>query len=69
MYLVMENTETSTNKVQIAAKVDPELFDVVSRLATEDERSMSNMIERLLKRSPQVAAMLETEPATAAAGN
>jgi len=65
MYLVMENTETNTNKVQIAAKVDPELFEVVSRLATEDERSMSNMIERLLKRSPQVAAMLEMESAAA----
>ena len=63
----MEITEQNTNKVQIAAKVDPEIFDAVSRLATEDERSMSNMIERLLKRSPQVAAMLETEPA--AAGN
>lgn len=67
MYLVMENTETNTNKVQIAAKVDPELFEIVSRLAAEDERSMSNMIERLLKRSPQVQEIME--PATAAVGN
>jgi len=67
MYLVMEITETNTNKVQIAAKVDPELFDIVSRLAAEDERSMSNMIERLLKRSPQVQELME--PATVAVGN
>ncbi len=59
----MENTETNTNKVQIAAKVDPELFEIVSRLAAEDERSMSNMIERLLKRSPQVQEIMETATA------
>ena len=62
----MENTETNTNKVQLAAKVDPELFETISRLAAEDERSISNMVERLLKRSPQVQEIME--PATAAVG-
>jgi hypothetical protein len=61
----MENTEQPGNKVQIAAKVDPELFNILDRFRTEEDRNMSNMIERLLKTHPRVAEVLEAAPATA----
>ena len=62
--LVMPNDEQdNTNKVPISAKLDPNVFAAVSRLAVDDDRSLSNMIERLLKRSPEVAELLEAEVA------
>lgn len=63
----MENTEQATDKVQIAARVDPALFAVIDRFRTDEDRNMSNMIERLLKTHPRIQEVLEAEPATAAA--
>lgn len=64
----MENTEhtteTSSEKVQIAARVDASLFAVIDGFRADEDRNMSNMIERLLKTHPRIQPMLESEPAT-----
>ncbi len=63
----MENNEPTTNKIPIAAKIDPTLFTVIEQMARDDDRSISNMVERLLKASPQVAEVLEAETAAVTA--
>ncbi len=55
----MENTEQSTNRIQIGAKLDPDVLAAVEQIRVEEDRSMSNMIERLLKTHPQVLPLLE----------
>ena len=64
----MANTENNgnTNKVQIGVKVDPDLHAVITQLAAEDDRSLSNMVERLVKQHPQVQELLEQQQAAAA---
>jgi hypothetical protein len=62
----METTEQITEKVQIAARIDSAVFAVVDRFREEEDRNMSNMIERLLKTHPRVQEVLEAETATAA---
>lgn len=62
----METTETNTSKVQITAKVDPALFAVIEQFRTEEDRNLSNMIERLLKTHPRVQEVLEGESAVSA---
>jgi len=64
---VMESTETTNDKVQIAARVDPALFAVIDRFRSEEDRNLSNMIERLLKTHPRIQEVLEAGPATVAA--
>ena len=54
---VMETNE-QTNRVSVAAKIDPAIFEAVENLAREEERTISNTIERLLKESPRVANIL-----------
>lgn len=61
-----QNTEQNT-KIQIAARVDPSVFDAIETIAAKDERTISNTIERLLKESPKISEMLETEAAGAGA--
>lgn len=62
----MENTEQTNNiRVQLQAKVEPSILAAVERLAQEDDRSLSNMVERLLKQSPQVKEILDSEPVAA----
>lgn len=63
----MANTEQKPTKQFIGTNVDPALHSVITELATEDDRSISNMVERLLKDSPQVKERLEaqTQGATA----
>ena len=60
-----EEQNNTTIKVPVSAKFDPDVFGAVSKLAVADDRSLSNMIERLLKESPRVQELLES--ATAAA--
>jgi predicted transcriptional regulator len=55
----MENTERKTNKVTISAKLDPAVVAAVERLAREDERTVSYMVDRLLKQSPLVQKLLK----------
>lgn len=63
----METTiETNNNKVQIGAKIDPLIFTVISDMASNEDRTISNMVERLLKTNPLVAERLETSEAVAA---
>lgn len=63
----MANAETTTeNKVMIAARVDADIYAVIDRFRTEEDRNLSNMIERLLKTHPRVQEVLEAETATAA---
>lgn len=60
------HNEISTNKVPLAAKVDPAVLAAVEKLARDDDRSLSNMVERLLKTNPQVQEVLDaTEVAVA----
>ena len=39
------------NKVVCSARVDKELYDVIEAKANEENRSVSNMVETLLKKS------------------
>lgn len=56
----MENTEQNeSNKVQIGIRIDADLYTAVTQLATEEDRNLTNMIQRLLKQSPQVQEKLE----------
>jgi hypothetical protein len=57
----MAETEQANNKVLIATKVEPEIFNIIDRFRNEEDRNMSNMIERLLKTHPRVQEVLETE--------
>jgi hypothetical protein len=63
----MENTDTHNNKVPVAAKVDPAVLDTIVALATDDERTISNTIERLLKSHPKIRRRMSQEEAHAAA--
>ena len=59
----MENTEQSTNRIQIGAKLEPELLAIVEQIRAEEDRSMSNMVERLLKTHPRIQPILERQTA------
>jgi hypothetical protein len=57
----MAENEPNTNKIQAGVKMDPDLFAIVEQFRTEEDRSMSNMIERLLKTHPRIQEVLEAE--------
>jgi hypothetical protein len=65
--IAMENTEQTQTKIQVAAKIDPAVFALVERLRAEEDRNLSNMIERLLKTHPRIQPSLEAETAGAGA--
>lgn len=58
----METPEQNT-KIQLATRVDPNVSAAVEKIATDDERTVSNTIERLLKTHPRVEPILEAETA------
>jgi hypothetical protein len=62
----MESTEQNT-KVQLATRVDPNVSAAIEKIVAEEERTISNTIERLLKTHPRVQEILEAEGATSAA--
>jgi hypothetical protein len=63
----MESTEQeSTNTLQAGVRLDPEIFAIIDRFRTEEDRSMSKMIAILLKSHPRVQEALESESAIAA---
>lgn len=62
MVTTEQNTEQNT-KAQLAARVDQQIYNAVERIASDDERTISNTVERLLKTSPQVQEMMEREAA------
>jgi predicted transcriptional regulator len=45
---------TKTNKVIVTAKVDPAIRKAVQQIAYREDRTLSNVIERILKRSLDV---------------
>lgn len=47
--------------------METELFEAVKQLATVEERSVSNMIQRILKTNPQVQEILEAGETAAVA--
>jgi hypothetical protein len=65
--LVMETPEQETKKQQALTMLEPELFATVDRLRTEEDRSMSNMINVLLKTHPRIQPILEGQSAEVAA--
>lgn len=65
MSVVMENTEQKSSRVQVGANLDPTIFREVSRIAIEEDRSVSNTINQLLKTHPRIAAEIGAETAEA----
>lgn len=58
----MENTEQvteQTTKVPMGTRLDPEIAAAVEKIVAEEERTVSNTIERLLKSHPRVQEILE----------
>lgn len=58
----MANTEQNEAKIPAGTNLEPAVHKIVTKLAAEDDRSISNTIERLLKQSPAVAELLEAVP-------
>jgi len=65
--LVMAEQEQKTNKIPVGTNVDPALYAVLDQFRTEEDRPMSNMVERLLKTHPRIEPLLETETSGATA--
>lgn len=61
----MENTEKESGKVQVSMRLDASLVSIVSELAESDHRSLTNMVEVLLRTSPQIAQILEASETAA----
>lgn len=59
------NNPENGNKVQVSTKVDPVILGIVNDIAAEEDRTISNTVERLLKTNPQVQERLETAGAGA----
>jgi len=57
----MENDNTEKDKLAVQTRLDPNLYSAISNLAVQEDRSISKMVERLLKTNPQVQQILETE--------
>lgn len=63
------NENNEANTVSVTIRMDAEIHKAVKSVADSEDRSLTKQIERLLKASPQVAEMLETETAAVTAGN
>ncbi len=61
------NTEQNTNKMLVSSKVDPAIYSAISYIAREEDRSVSNVVERLVKQHPRVIELLEAANAETAA--
>lgn len=55
----MENNTEKTTKVQLATRVDPNVSAAIEKIVAEEERTVSNTIERLLTTHPRVQEILE----------
>ena len=58
------NTEPAGTKTAVSLSIDRDVLASVAKLAEEDDRSLSNITERLLRTHPQVQE-LQAEAATA----
>jgi predicted transcriptional regulator len=61
----MEHVEQKTKEV-VTAKLAPEVKQAVEKLAANDDRTVSYMVERLLKDHPLVRAELSRSDSIAA---
>lgn len=53
-----ETEQNNTNKVQIAARIDLEIFNILEGICVDEERPLSRVIERLLKTHPKIEPLL-----------
>jgi hypothetical protein len=63
----METTEQKDTKVQLATRVDPNVSAAIEKIVAEEERTVSNTIERLLKTHPRVQEIIEANSVKASA--
>jgi len=57
----MENTtQNSEGRVQFGLRMEADLYGAIVNLASVEDRSISNQIQRLLKQSPEVQAILKS---------
>lgn len=61
----MDTIETK-NKQPVTVKVEPQIKIAIENLARDDDRSVSNTVERILKTNPLVQAELERLESVAA---
>lgn len=61
------NENNETGKVSVHIRMEPELHAVITDIATQEDRPVSSMIQRLLKTDPRIAPALETQTAGAGA--
>jgi hypothetical protein len=61
------NNDSNNKKVFVGTSLDPTIFGIVTKFAVDQDRSVSNMVERLLKTHPEVQPLLEGETAGATA--
>jgi hypothetical protein len=59
----MAEQEQTTNKIPMATRVDPNISAAIDKIVAEEDRTLSNTIERLLKTHPRVQEILEAEAA------
>lgn len=59
--------EMETGKTQTSLRIEVSVLNAVTQLAGEEDRSMTNMIERLLKTHPRIQPILEGQSAEVAA--
>lgn len=59
--------ENETGKVQMSFRLDSMVMSIVADLASDEDRSVTNMLERLLKTHPRVQPILEGRSAEVAA--
>lgn len=64
---VMEEQEQTNKKIQTGANLDPAVHAAVEKLRVQENRTMSNMIEQLLKTHERVQPILEGQTAEASA--
>jgi len=63
----MADTEQNNpTKVPVGTNLDPEIFGAISKFAVDEDRSISNMVNVLLKNHPRVQDFLATTEAEAA---
>lgn len=54
----MRESATEPKRVSVSAKVSTDILDALNTLAKEQDRKRSNLIERILKNSPEVQSVL-----------
>lgn len=64
----METTEQTTNRVPLAARVDPDVYNAIEQIAKDEERTISSTVERLLKQSPGIRQILDEQAAATVTG-